>query len=205
MIADLVEADFGFSFTTFFLNLWRRDAGKPHVGRSTVYEACKRLKSSVTTILKRQQGSIDLDSDWCKASHRWSAQLLIMFGELKREELPAKFLLEGKLPMCFQPAAVRRIKLESIHFWDETHKKQRIGKTRSGTKLEYRFNYDKDGNLDLENGTKRPRSTELKMKYTKEARFCTGTCLKIDSTGNIVYDAKGRPLGKTLPLFEYSE
>ena len=64
---------------------------------------------------------------------------------------------------------------------------------------------DENGTLDLEKGTKRPRSTDLKMKYTKEARFATGMCMQLDPDGKIIYDDKGRPLGKTLPIFEYTE
>ena len=205
LIAELISGDFGFSMTTHFLNQYREENDEIPVGRSTVYKACKRLQPSVNKILKRQQGSLDLDSDWCMASHRWATQLLIMFDHLKPGELPSKFLVNGKIPACFDKDLIRRIVIECIHWWDETHKKQRVGKLRSGTKLEWRFKLDANGTLDLENGTVPPRSTELKMKYTKEARFATGMCMEIDDQGAIVHDDQRRPLGKTLPIFEYSE
>ena len=55
LIAELIGGDFGFTMTTYFVNQYREDNDKVHVGRSTVYEACKRLKPAVTKILKRQQ------------------------------------------------------------------------------------------------------------------------------------------------------
>ena len=93
LIAQLIEGDFGFTATMHFVNMYRAENDKLHVGRSAVYETCKRLKPTVTKILKRQQGNLDVTSDWCMASHRWATQLLIIFGDLKQDQVPAKFLL----------------------------------------------------------------------------------------------------------------
>ena len=173
LIAELISGDFGFPMTTHFVNQYRQEHGKIHVGHSTIYEACKQMKPSVTKILKRQQGSLDLESDWCIVSHCWATQRLIMFGYLKPEELPAKFLDEdGKVPKCFDAAHVRRIIPECINWWDETHKNQRIGKARNGTKLEWRFKLDGSASLEIVNGTLLPRSMELKMNIHEGGKVC---------------------------------
>jgi len=91
LIADLIEYEFGFSNATCFVNLWREENGKTHVGRSCVYEVVKRLKPQITMIQKRAQGSFNLDSGWCRANHRWATQLLIKFRLLAADEVPKKF------------------------------------------------------------------------------------------------------------------
>jgi hypothetical protein len=202
LIADLLEGEFGFSETTYFVNLYREEHGLTHVGRSTVYLTAKRLKPTVTKIKKRQQGSLDLESDWCKASHRWSAQILIMFRI--PIVLPASWTVHG-VPRHLSSLVVPQIDIECTQYWDESHKKQRIGMIKNGTNIEYRFPRDEDGKLDLINGRLSARGTELKMKYEKEARFSTGMCLRLDTDGKVVKDVHGRPLGDRLPIFEYTE
>jgi hypothetical protein len=67
-----------------------------------------------------------------------------------------------------------------------------------------RFRRDPDGNLDPD-GQLAPKGYEVGMKYDKEARFCFGCALDIDVDGIVKKNAKGQPLGITLPLFEYTE
>jgi hypothetical protein len=80
-----------------------------------------------------------------------------------------------------------------------------VGKVKGGgVQLEFQFPRDQNGKIDLENGEYGERSTQLKMKYEQEARFMMGCCLDLDDNGIIKQDVDGNPLGKLLPLFEYT-
>ena len=103
LIADMIEGGHGFTKTTDKVNAWRR-RNRPdaiEVGRSCVYNLNKRMFPKVMTIKKRPQGSLDPNSDWTQASHRWATQLLLCYGELKQEQAPTKFLLTDlTCPVC---------------------------------------------------------------------------------------------------------
>jgi len=103
---------------------------------------------------------------------------------------------------------LQHIEITNIDFWDETHKKVRIGRyktVKGGKQIEYRFPRSVAGKLDLEHGEFRERGTEYNMKYEKEARFCTGCAIGMDSDGNPLKDDSGEYVGVLLPLFDYSK
>ena len=203
LIADLIEGDFGFTEATDLVNEYRTDCGVVTVGRSCVYQTSKRMNPTISKIKKRQQGSLDLNSGWCRASHRWATQLLIMF----REDItvPEQFYKEGKLPQCYNLDDIPKVDIRCVDWWDETHKKQRVGKVKNGSKLEYRFPRS-EGSLDLESGTIKDAGFSFHMKYEKEARFMLGMRLDVDGqTGEVRKDDGGKCLGTRLPLFEYTE
>ena len=145
-----------------------------------------------------------MESEWCRASHRWSQQMCLILGELKEDAIPPKFLVENKIPDCFSLKKVTKRELKATTIWDETHKDQQAGTIRNGTEIEFRFPWGEDGELDLENGEYADEGTRLNMKYKEQARFSLGMALQIDANGNIVKDEKDRPLGKMLPVFEYT-
>ena len=208
LIADLIEGGFGFSNTTFFVNLYREDNNLPHVGRSTIYETVKRMKPVITKIQKRCQGSFNINSGWCRANYRWSLQLLIMFRKIETQDIPKTFLNDdGTLPKCFNEDHLPHLDARQIDYWDETHKKVRIGSyktVKGGQQFDYRFFRDMEGGLD-DNGELRPRGTEYNMKYEKEARFCTGCAIAMDANGDPRKDEKGNYIGEVLPIFDYSK
>jgi len=132
LTADLIELGFGFANATYFLNMYLEEHNLPHVGRSTVYQTIKRLKPKVFMIKKRGQGSHDPTSGWCQANHRWALQLLIMYRQIETQDIPKKFLnADGTLPDCFNEDKLPHIRIDNIDFWDETHKKVRIGKYKT--------------------------------------------------------------------------
>lgn len=69
LIADMTEGNFGFMETTRKVNDYRTANRMVCVGSSCVYLTSKRLKPVVTTIKKRQQGSLDINSGWCCSSN----------------------------------------------------------------------------------------------------------------------------------------
>ena len=208
LIADLTENGFGFSNTTFFVNLCREENDLPHVGRSTTCEVVKRLKPRIATIRKRAQGSFDINSGWCRANHRWALQQLIVHRRIETQDIPKKFLNpDGTLPKCFNEDHLRHIDALNIDHWDETHEKVRIGRCKTvkgGKQLDCRFLRDLEGGLDDE-GEHDPRSTEFNMKCEKEARFCTGCAIGMDAAGEPLTDADGNCVGVALPIFECSK
>ena len=208
LTADLIEWGFGFANTTFHVNMYLEENNLPHVGRSTIYETVKRMKPKVTMIQKRGQGSHDPNSGWCQANHRWALQMLIMYRQIETQDIPKKFLnADGTLPDCFNEDKLPHIRIENVDFWDETHKKVRIGKykvVKGGKQLEYRFPRGTEG-LYRSNGDYRVRGTEYNMKYDSEARFSTGCAIKLDDEGRPVKDDNGEYVGEVLPLFEYTD
>ena len=208
LIAELVEAGNGFTAVTRRVNEYRVNHLKVvHVGRSCVYSTSLWLKPVVSVIKKRQQGSLNLESDWCKASHRWALQQCLMLGVLKEDAVPQKFYVDGKIPKCFSIKELPKRDIRALAVWDETHKEQQEleGTLRNGTSVEFRFPWNEDGELDLENGKFRDPGTQLNMKYRDQARFSLGMRCLTDKDGNLVRDSKNRPLGKMLKAFEYSK
>jgi hypothetical protein len=146
---------------------------------------------------------MDPDSNFCKANYRWATQQLLRYGALKQAEVPTIFQVNGEYPKCFQVDKLKPLRLEQITWFDESHKKQHVGKMKNDKKIQMRFRRNADGKLDP-NGELCPKGYEVGMKFSKEARFCFGAALQIDANGDVVTDDKNRPLGKTLPLFEYT-
>ena len=124
---------------------------------------------------------------------------------MKNEDVPEDLHEDGKLPDCFNAEKLTPIDIICVCFWDETHKKQRVGRVRGNTKLQCQFPRSSRGELDPVGGKPANPQTELKMKCEKEARFMTGMCLKLDKNGNAVHDAEKRILGAQLPLLEHTE
>lgn len=204
LIADCTEVGFGLSLTTWKVNLYRIQEGKIHVGRSTIRNTMLRMKPDVSAITKRPQGNQDPASAFCQANYRWATQILIMFGELTQEQVPEDFKVNGEWPKCFQVEHIRKVVLPNVTWFDEAHKKQRVGKIKNGKKVQTRFPRNEAGEFDP-NGTYLPKGYELGMKYAKEARFMYGCTLELENDGSAKLDSAGKPLGKTLPIFEYSE
>ena len=93
----------------------------------------------------------------------------------------------------------KHVSLQQVVFWDETHKKIRIGKGSKSVKSEVRFPRDKEGKVDIQNGTYAERSTYLQVKYPEEVRLSLGVA-QVKSGNKIVgkraapYDYSGRVL-----------
>lgn len=205
LVADFIEWDFGFTETTNFLNLYREEQGLTHVGRSCVYDAVKRMQPVVTKIGKRQQGSYDPQSYWAIANYRWSVQVLLRMKVITVDEIPMDLWepKDGPLPDCFNPEKLTPIDPKFIAYWDETHKKQRMGKIKNGDNIQYRFKRNADGKVTMDGQLEDP-GEEYKMKYEQEARMCTGCVLELDADDEPKKDENGRFLGRTLPMFNYS-
>ena len=185
LLADFIEWDFGFSEATNFLNLYREEQGLPHVGRSCVYEAVKKMKPVVTKVGKRQQGNSDPTSSWAIANYRWSVQVLLRMKEITVDKIPTDLWerKDGPLPDYFDPEKLTPIDPKFIAYWDETHKKQRIGKFKNGNNIQYRFKRNADGKVTMDKGGQlQDPGEEYKMKYEQEARMCTG-CVMEPRTG----------------------
>ena len=208
LIADLIEWDFGFTETTFFVNMYRGENGSIHVGRTCVYDTCQRMQPVMTKVLKRQQGSYDVNSNWAVANYRFAIQMCLRLGVLEQEEIPLEIYdpkKDGDIPDCFNVKELTPFSHANTTYWDETHKKQKLGKIKNGDNIEYRFKRSANGKFDSTNGEYGDRNAEYHMKYEKEARFCAGMVLQIDDDGVPLYNANGEVLGKVLPLFDYSK
>ena len=93
----------------------------------------------VTTTKKRKQGSHDPESDWARACHRFAVQLRARFG-VKPHARPRSSELEEWgmaaqdatcIPPGHDPRQMPASCLEHTAFWDETHRKVRLGDATS--------------------------------------------------------------------------
>jgi hypothetical protein len=171
----------------------------PTVGLTTVWMAYLRLKPVITPIKKRKQGSNDPASPWAKARLEYVTQILVRFGGLlTTEEIAGLAGPGGLIPDKFNVEKLTKVSINQIAFWDETHKKVRVGQVgANGMKYQVRFRRDEGGKVNADNGSCiAEEGTQLKMKYAKEVRLCLGVAkIKLDN---------GTEEGKRLPLFDYS-
>jgi hypothetical protein len=196
VIADAMESGFGLRLTKELLNEHRRQNQLEVVGLTTVWMAYLRLKPIISPVKKRKQGSNDPTSPWAKARFEYVTQILVRFGEkVLVDDIKAP---DGSIPDKFDLAKLTKVSINQVAFWDETHKKVRVGQvTANGMDYQVRFRRDESGKLDIENGTYISKEgTQLKMKYAEEVRLCLGVVkVKLDD---------GTHVGKRLPVFDYS-
>lgn len=83
----------------------------------------------------------------------------------------------GECPPEYNISLLNPLRLEQIVFWDETHKKTRVGPQGAGsTKKQCRFYRDENGRLD-NTGNLAPEKHFLKMKFEGESRFALGCAI----------------------------
>jgi hypothetical protein len=199
IIADAMESGFGLRLTKELLNEHRQQKNLPTVGLTTVWMAYLRLKPVITPIRKRKQGSNDPASPWAIARLEYVTQILVRFGGLLTTEEVAGLAPPGELiPDKFNVLKLTKVSINQIAFWDETHKKVRVGQVgANGMKYQVRFRRDDDGKVNADNGSCiAEEGSQLKMKYAEEVRLCLGVVkVKLDD---------GTEEGKRLPVFDYS-
>ena len=157
--------------------------GKTPIGVSAVLYCQHRCKPRNTTVRSRSQTSRDANGRWARARHRLVAQLLIRLGEFDPSlaDLKERGLVSAEttsIPACFDAEKLDPVSLDRIAFWDQTHKKQRVGfaKPQGGTIVQFPRNPE-TGELDLENGEYLDPPEETNLKYPSECRLCCGVWL----------------------------
>jgi hypothetical protein len=162
IIVDSMSSGLGIAQTHQILNVHRQAIGLPTICQSTVYNVVRyQLRPKVDKVGKRKQGSTDPTSEWSKARHRWTSQLLIRLG---LKEIPED------AEDCFRD--LPSLNINQIVFWDEMHKEQVVG--YSGDRS-YRFKVNSAGRFDPINGKiAAEASAILHMKYPQQARLCFG-------------------------------
>ena len=195
IIADAMEGGFGLRHTQELVNEHRRDNHLTVVGLTTIWTAYLRLDPVITPIRKRKQGTTEVDSPWAKARLEFVTQILVRFGLLTAAEVTD---CSGKIPDRFNIDKLTPMSINQLAFWDETHKKVRVGKVgANGVKYQVRFKRTPQGKVDSNNGTCLAiEGTQLNMKYSEEVRLCLGVA-KIKAPD-------GTERGIRLPLFDYS-
>ena len=92
---------------------------------SALVSCIERMKKRASLIKKRPQGHTDSKSDWACCRFCLAAQMLIHFGKDnpgKYLHLLNRFLDEkGDLSVCFDPALLPKLDLNSIAFYDVRH------------------------------------------------------------------------------------
>ena len=96
------------------------------------------------------------------------------------------------IPASLDSTKMSKLKLEQIGFFDETHRKVRIGHMK-----DYTYRLKRDNNRILSNdGTYGEEKEVLNTKYTDEIRLCAGVA-KVELPG-------GKTEGRRAKPFNYS-
>jgi len=193
IIADTIEAGLGIRTALANVNAALSEdgvkVGPPgkevgHVGYTAVLNCYHSMKPVVTTIKTRKQGSHDPESDWARACNRFAVQLCVRFNIKPHQRPRLTELIEwGMAPMGathvppgYDPRRMPSLCLERVAFWDETHRKVRLGNTTSNGTVVV-IPRDEHGNPDP-NGEVREVEHALGVKYPGEVRFCLGVHLE---------------------------
>ena len=202
VLADTIEDGLGLRAALANVNAALKEDGTlvgppgkqvAYVGYSAILHCYHALLPVVTTIKKKKQGSLDPESSWAKACHRLSVQLCVRFGVKPHARPRLEDLKEWGMadpgatvvPPGYDPKKMVPLSLAKVAFWDETHRKVRIGNlTTSGTVTA--FPRDANGNLDP-NGEVAEVQHELGVKYPGEVRFSLG----------VYYDGRCAPYSYT--------
>ena len=186
-IADFLEAGYSYEQTCLHVNKLMREQNETCITLSAVYGCARRLNPLITSVKKRKQGSIDPEDPWCIARKNWVTQLLVRLGVLKYE------CKDGlSVPTYFDLDKMVKLSLSQIVFWDEMHRKVRIGCTKQYT---YRFRRDENGKL-LQDGNYESKKEYLNTKYSDEIRLCVGVAMTEQPNGDLV--------GRRCNVFDYS-
>lgn len=191
IVADRLEEGCSISLTTTFVNQYREQAGKIHVSEWCVYNSFHFLKPVISSLKKRKQGNLDENSPWAKARNNWTKQLCLRFDVCAPRDL---FPFPEEIPKPFSADFLRdkKVKIQQVVFWDETHKKVHIGKGSSRNQDEIRFPRDNNGKLDLKNGTYKKESEYLQVKYPEEVRLSLGVA-QVELLDGFIQGKRAKP------------
>ena len=161
--ADELESGVGQTQATISVNVWRAKQRPPksEVCRATVVAAAVALGAEKRRRLKRKCGSTDPNDAWSKARLAQVQQFLAQLRAGRREGV----------------CSLKPIHLYGIAFWDEKHKKVRMG---CSSKWQWRVPRGPDGAyLSAEEGGKLAPPLDVTTgKYEDEARGCFGVAMK---------------------------
>lgn len=201
IIADYMEDGYGLRQTTAQVNSYHEqqadDDSWVRVGVSAVYGCYLALDPVVTAVEDMKQGKHDPDATWSKASFNWVTYLMVRFGQLSDAELAVRF--PSGVPEWATRSVTGALDVQQVSVFDETHKKPIIGGTGhdgANGRVHIRFRRDAAGKLDSQGDTL-PCKGQMKVKYTKESRFCCGSMIWVGNDGT--------EEGRRLPTFDYSE
>ena len=164
--------------------------------------------------------SLDLGSD-CNSSMSnetldgWASDESVQQGErIDLSDIPEDntkiYDLDGiEILECFDPRKLTKFHIAGTVWWDETHPDCKIGTAKNkrdrGIQVQVRFPRNKDGDVDVKNGTYSDKlECKMRVKYSEEIRICLGVaivelhdgtregrrCKMIDYTGKIILCAE---------------
>jgi hypothetical protein len=196
LVYNGMRAGMGLTETTVLVNEFRKLNDLLPLSYSAVQRFAKASK--VMEQHKRQtkkSGSKDPTSEWAKArvvqAKQWKQQLA--FG---REEDLERSKLKARDRSSYRPTfALPALHLNGISWWDEHHRKVRLG---HHSKHETLLRYNKAGELatEEEGGVLEDEHPNTSAKFLDEARACFGTA--------VVPQRRGGDVGLRLEPFDYT-
>ena len=194
----------GFRPTTDILNFHRNEDGeRPPVSRYAVMSCVYRMSPRIYKVRKVVGANPD-NKNWVDARKKQAEPFSVMCKTLKQEF----FLKEGdklnNLPDYYKSSKLPNIEgCYNVVWFDEVHIAQQTGPPVDSQSYVYQFPRNKEGDIDIKNGTFAPKLFKPTFKYPKECRMCAGVAkikTQISQDGSTWVDK-----GLRLPLFNYSE
>jgi hypothetical protein len=184
--ADQLARGTGLGQTLFNVNDLRRAAAKSEVSRTTLRDSVKRVLGAKRQKTKtRPTGNKDVNSSWAKARLAQAKQYL-------------EQLRKGGQRMTRRgaSAAATPLELASIAWWDEKHKKIRLGCMGKHT---WTYPVGGDGRYlsEADGGACFEPAAQTVPKFAEEARFAFGVMMKSSDGGRTLTGVRMEP-------FEYT-
>jgi hypothetical protein len=156
------------------LNSARKKKGKKRVGVSSVTALHYRSKPKVMQPVVGRQGSLDPNDNWSRARMAQTGQQAVREGVGHLLKHPDGVALPDylDLPKLIQKHGAAKVVVDdgSVCSFDGTHRKVSIGSTQT----QIRYPRNKEGMIDVENGTYAPNAVNMHVKYENECRFHLG-------------------------------
>jgi hypothetical protein len=209
--ANTQEEGFSITMSWTAINQHRREADLPSVTKSAVIGLVSKLCPKINKVKTVSQGNRDPNSTWATARWLFATQFLIRLGRIpsqhisltnnniNNEENNDNNIVRTFIPDYWNSEKLTPINLSQIAWWDETHRRCKIGGIAGVNDCYPTFPRNKEGYYDPNGEYSTTIITQLKVKYQKEARFCLGVAaIKQDGNDN------NNLVGRRLKPFVYS-
>jgi hypothetical protein len=177
IVYNSMESGLSLGNTLVLLNEWRRGKSMEYIS----YHALQRFvaESPVMVLEKRstqKSGKVDPGSNWAEARLEFTRQLKRQINKATRVKNGGVAYDVNEDGDRAQADLEKPLHLDGIVFWDEHHRKIRLG---HASKHETRIRRNAQGKVAAaaDGGTLPPKSPLTTVKYADEARGCFGAAM----------------------------
>jgi hypothetical protein len=201
--ANTQEEGFSVTMTWYAVNQHCRESGQPSVTKAAIIGLLQSLKPKINKIIKVSQGNRDPSSTWAVARWLFLTQFLIRLCQMPSQTITIKAKNDNNKEVTFIPDywnsdLLTAINLSQVAWWDEIHRRCKIGGVSAANDCFPTCIHNKDGALDHNGEYSTKVITQLKVKYQKKTRLCLGVAAVQEDNDDSKLE------GKRLKPFVYS-